>query len=181
MEINIISRKTQMNEVFKERIDKKLNKLAIFFKGTAVVNIVVTEEGTQKVVELTIKVGNLILRAQKVTTDFIESFDLAFSAIIKQLHKNKTKLEKRIELSACNQYKKWLSQEDAEEQEDLEFNVAKKKKFFVETMEVQEAILQMNLMAHKFYIFADIETNKVNVVYKRYDGAYGLIEPEISN
>ncbi|GHV29106.1 ribosomal subunit interface protein [Clostridia bacterium] len=177
METNITSRRAYLNKIFKERVNKKLEHLDGIFKDNAVANIVAIEEKGRETIELTIKSGSMILRAQKTTSNFIESFDLALGAIMRQLLKNKTKLEKRFKSRAYEKnYAELLPRDENEEQTTAEYNVVKNKKFIVKPMDVQEAILQMNLIEHEFYVFIDDETNELNVVYKRRNGGYGLIK-----
>ena len=181
MEINVTSRRADLSDLFKKRVQKKLDRLDSFFNEPAVAHIVATTEKDRKTVELTIKSGQITLRSQKTTFDFIESFDDALAAIMKQLIKNKTKLEKRFKQKAYDiDYLELLGENYAEEEnESAEFKVVKNKKFIVKPMDVQEAILQMNLIGHEFYVFRDMATEELNVVYRRRDGAYGVIEARL--
>ncbi|MDR1354141.1 MAG: HPF/RaiA family ribosome-associated protein [Oscillospiraceae bacterium] len=181
MEINITSKRAYLNKVFKERVNKKLDHLGAFFREKTVAHVVAVDENGHATIELTIKSGLLHLRAQKTTLNFIESFDLALGAIMQQLRKNKTKLEKSFKAKINDDYDKFLQDEweagtEGECQDsEAEYKIVKSKKFFVKPMNVQEAVLQMNLVAHEFFVFLDSETNEPNIVYRRRDGAYGLI------
>jgi putative sigma-54 modulation protein len=165
VETNITSRRAYLNKAFKERVNKKLEHLDGFFKDSAVANIVAIEEKGRETIELTIRSGGMVFRAQKTTSNFIESFDLALSAIMRQLLKNKTRLEKRFKSKAYEKdYAELLPREESGEQTPPEYNVVKSKKFIVKPMDVQEAILQMHLIEHEFYVFVDVATNGLNVV-----------------
>lgn len=171
MEIKITTRKAHLNETFKDRAQKKLDRLdSFFYEENVVANIVASSEKERETIELTIKAGSLILRAQKTTSNFIESFDLALSAIMKQLFKNKTKLGKRLKVKAYdNNYDELLNIDDKDVDDLEEFKIVKNKKFIIKPMSAQEAILQMNLIGHEFYLFKDDRTYELNIIYRRHD------------
>ena len=183
MEIKITTRKAHLSETFKDRAQKKLDHLNNFFyEENVVANIVASSEKERETIELTIKAGSLILRAQKTTSNFIESFDMALSAIMKQLFKNKTKLGKRLKVKAYdNNYDELLDTYDKDIDDLEEFKIVKNKKFIIKPMSAQEAILQMNLIGHEFYLFKDDNTYELNIIYRRHDDTYGLIEAATSD
>ena len=109
-----------------------------------------------------------------------EALDKVISALGRQIRKNKTRLEKRLHTGAIDQYVQEYAEEA--EPEDMaefdEYEVVKTKHFYVKPASVQEAILQMNMLEHQFFMFRNIENNEINVVYRRKDGKYGLLEPD---
>lgn len=115
----------------------------------------------------------MILRAEESTGDMYSSIDNVVEKLEKQIIKHKTKLEKKIREGAI----KFADVPRYENDED-EINIKKVKKFSLKPMNVDEAVLQMELLGHDFFVFKNADTDDVNVVYKRNDGAYGIIEPE---
>ena len=100
------------------------------------------------------------------------------SALGRQIRKNKTRLEKRVHSGAIDQYVvDYPEQEEAGLPEDGAYEVVRRKHFYVKPMAVEEAILQMNMLGHQFFMFRSEETGEISVVYRRKDGAYGLLEP----
>ncbi|WP_044974513.1 ribosome-associated translation inhibitor RaiA [Ruminococcus sp. HUN007] len=154
----------------KERLDSRLSK---FFGDDADAKIVISEARGQIVVELTVRYNNIIYRSEKSAVDKNDALDAAIDKIIRQIRKNKTRVEKKLKENAfAAPYA-----EDVEEQYD--FEVVKHKKFTMRPMDVDEAILQMNLLGHSFFMFSNAQTGSTNVVYKRTDGNYAVLEPEV--
>lgn len=173
MTTNMTARNTTIRDSFKKSVDKKLSKLDRFFDDTAIANVTITNEGGRETVEITIKAHSMFFRAEKTTADRLDSLDAVVDALFRQIVKNKTKLEKRLKHAAFEPgYEQdFVGSEDS-------YKVVKSKKFQIKPMDVEEAILQMNLVGHNFYMFKDSESNSICVVYKRKDGDYGLLEPE---
>lgn len=168
------SRKCNIGEQTKTYAEKRLKKLEKFFTGDCVVNLVFTLEKEDRCrVEATANYGGLIFRAQEVSTDFKESIDRISDVLIRQIRKHKTKLEKRFRDSEFV-----FDAPDLPVEEDDAYEVIRTKSIAVKPMAVEEAILQMNLLAHDFYVFRNADTDAVNIVYRRKDGGYGLIETE---
>ena len=154
--------------------EKKIGKLERLFRGdsTAYVTFSNKQRGIEKV-EVTVRNNGLIYRASESTSDMFASVDAAVSAIERQIAKNKTRLAKRLREGAVEQE---LSV-PADEPEENEFDVVRTKRFSIKPMSVEEAILQMNLLEHEFFVFKkDTEDGAFSIVYKRKDGGYGLIE-----
>jgi len=170
MNTTITAKKTTVRDSFKERIDKKLSKFDRFFDDTAAANVVVRTEGGRETVEVTINNRGMIYRAEKTTADRADSLDAVTDVLFKQIVKNKSKLSSRM---------KTASFEDIEEpiEEETIAEPIKVKKFEITSMEVEEAILQMNMLDHAFYLFRNADTGEMNVVYRRHGNSYGLIEP----
>ena len=172
MNISIVARKTTVKDPFKERIEKKLKKLDRFFDDEAKAIVTVTNERDRETVEVTINYNGMFFRAEKTTLDRIESLDLVIDVLFKQIVKNKNKLESRFRAQAFENLGS-----DAAAFEAESYELVKRKKFPVHAMEVEEAILQMNMLAHEFFLFKNMDSGELNIVYRRHGGDYGLIEP----
>ncbi len=156
-------------EYAQEKIDSKLSK---FFGDEADAKIVLSEIKNQIVVELTVKYNSIIYRSERAAVDKNDALDDAVDKIIRQIRKNKTKVEKKLKDTAF----KDAFAEPVEEVSD--YTVIKEKKFKLRPMDVEEAILQMNLLSHEFFMFLNAKTGTINVVYKRADGNYAVLEPD---
>ena len=171
MNITIIGRKCTPRESFKERAEQKLRKVEKFFGPDADAKVTASAEKNDKVVEITLSKGGYIFRAQERSQDMEDALDKCADALIRQIRKNKTRLERRIhEVSFDEVF-------NAVEDEEPEFEVVRTKSVIVKPESVEEAILQMNLLGHQFYMFRNSETDLLNVVYKRKDGGYSVLEP----
>jgi putative sigma-54 modulation protein len=171
MNITIIGRKCTPRESFKERAEQKLRKVEKFFGPDADAKVTASAEKNDKVVEITLSKGGYIFRAQERSQDMEDALDKCVDSLIRQIRKNKTRLEKRIhEVSFDEVF-------NAVEDEEPEFEVVRTKSVIVKPESVEEAILQMNLLGHQFYMFRNSETDLLNVVYKRKDGGYSVLEP----
>ncbi len=178
MVIKIISRKVDLKDDFKKRVEKKLSKLEKFFNKDVMADVVVTVEREQEreKVEVTIKSNGIVYRSEKTTADKFDSLETAVDAIVKQIVKNKAKLSKKISI---NDLESTLDTEQSDDViEEPEYKIVRRKLYTSKPMLEEEAILQMNMVDHDFFIFTDANTGKVNIVYKRKNGNYGLIIPE---
>jgi putative sigma-54 modulation protein len=173
MKITIVGRKCSPKDSFKERAQKKLSKIDRFFGDDAEAKVTVTVEKSRKVVEVTVIYNGMIFRAEERAADMIEALDTCVDSLIRQIRKNKTRVEKQLRSGAFDN----LVNEDSVA-EEIDFDVVRTKKVDLKPQSVDEAILQMNLLDHQFYMFRDSENNAVSVVYKRNDGGYGVITPE---
>jgi len=173
MTINVAGKGTTVRDSFKESLEKKLSKLDRFFDDNADAHVTVISEGGRETVEVTIKASGMFFRAEKTTTDRLDSLDAVVDALFRQIVKNKTKLEKRLRKTAFapGYESDYVGSED-------HYRVAKSKRFSNKPMDIEEAILQMNLVGHNFFAFVNNATEQVCVVYKRNDGNYGLLEPD---
>ena len=171
MKINIIGRKINVRESFKEVVEKKLAKLDKYFKDDASAYVTMSMEKNAERLEVTVTSGALLFRAEESSDTFVNALDTAVDTIERQIRKNKTRLEKRLREGAFR--------EIGEQPEEFEetFNI-REKTFVMKPMTPEEAILQMNLIGHAFYAFTDSESGETCVVYKRKAGSYGLIVPE---
>lgn len=171
MKINIIGRKMNVRDSLKELIEKKLVKLEKFFREDAVAYVTVSVEKSGERLELTVSNGTMLFRAEECEETFNNSLDKAIDTIERQIRKNKTRLEKRLREGAFREI------EEQPEPYEEAFEI-REKTFVMKPMTAEEAILQMNLIGHEFFMFQNAETNTISVVYKRKNGGYGLIRPE---
>ncbi len=171
MNITIIGRKCTPREDFKERAEEKLRKVEKFFGADATAKITATVEKNQKICEITLIKKSMIFRAQERSDDLEDALDICVDSLIRQIRKNKTRIEKKL---------RDVSFDDvlAEDFDEEEIEVVRSKTVVLKPETVDEAILQMNLLGHMFYMFRNAETDDICVVYKRNDGGYGLIEPD---
>lgn len=175
--VNIKGKNLEITPALKDYVEKRVGKVTKYFSDIKEINAVLKVEKNKHIVELTVNAGSVLLRAEEGTSDMYEAIDLVVEKIEKQIAKHKTKLSKRFrgsshfksELLAGYQY---------EAADSEEFKVIRNKKFILKPMSVEEAIMQMNLLNHSFFVYLDEADNKINVVYKRQGGDYGLIEPQ---
>lgn len=176
MKINIIGRKITVTDKIRDYAEKKLSKLDKFFKEEPEARIVIGSIKDNEYVEASIFASGMIYRAEVIDVDVITAMDKIVDVIERQIRKNKTRLEKKIKREAVND-NVMISGDDYTEGEDVsEFKIVKKKRFAVKPMSPEEAVLQMNLLGHSFFVFKNSQTNQMNVVYKRKDGNYAIIE-----
>ena len=155
--------------------EKKVMKLARFFEGDAEALVVFSVEKNRNNVALTVRVAGTLFRAHESTSDMFASIDAAVGTIEGQIRKNKTRLARRLKKDAFVRSVEETSFVPDEEEEDL--TIVKIKKFPIQPMTREEAVLQMNLLNHSFFAFRDEQNDGAfSIVYKRNDGGYGLIE-----
>ncbi len=174
MKITVIGRKCTPRDSFKQKAEKRLQKLEKFFDGEAEAKITATVEKNEQIVELTIFHNGLMFRSQARAENMNDAFDNCADSIVRQIRKNKTKIEKKLRQGAFEIY----DAVDTVEPEE-EYELVRVKEIPMKMQSVDEAILQMNLLDHKFYMFLNSANEKICVVYVRKDGGYGLIIPDI--
>ncbi|MBQ3508594.1 MAG: ribosome-associated translation inhibitor RaiA [Peptococcaceae bacterium] len=170
MRITVKAKNTQVTEPLTDYIEKRFAKLDKYFADAdlaATVTLVV-EKGLHRV-EATIPMNRYILRAEDSTNDMYASIDGVVDKLERQVRKYKTKINRKGKAQIINELP--AMEEEAE--------IIKTKSFVLKPMDEEEAIMQMELLEHDFFVFLHAETNAVNVVYKRKDGQYGLIQPII--
>lgn len=171
MKTRIITKKFTLNDNVKARLQKKLKKLDKFFPSDTEITVTLASQRYGERVEITIYHRGSIFRAEEFDKDYMCALDRAVDVIERQIRKNRTRLEKKVYIQ-----KDFFTQEEYNEAED-EIKISKVKKFNILPMSVEEAVLQMNLLSHEFFLFRNAETGSLNVVYKRKEDDYGLIEP----
>lgn len=171
MKFIIKGRKMDVTEALDETIRKKLGKLSKFFDDEAEVNVTLSVQRGRSIVETTIYSKGILYRAENNGDDMYALIDHTADVIERQILKNKTRLAKRLKASAFTP-----SKDREKVEEEHEFNIVRTKHHSVKPMSAEEAILQMNLLGHEFYVFKNDESMDMGIVYKRKDGNYGLIE-----
>ncbi|MDO5398120.1 MAG: ribosome-associated translation inhibitor RaiA [bacterium] len=176
MKFNIICKKIDADEKVKAYVEKKLSKLDKFFKDEPSARVVLGTIKDNDYIEAQISAAGMIYRAEVSDKEILAAIDRIVDVIERQIRRNKTKLEKRIKRDATLDMKLISGAEYNDGENEDEFEIVKKKRFTVKPMLPEEAVLQMNLLGHSFFVFKNIDTNEMNVVYKRKDGKYALIE-----
>lgn len=175
MKVIISGRRTEVEERLKELIEKKLSKLDKFFSDSSEAKVTLTgEKGDRVVMEITVFSDGMMYRAEEDAQDAYSAIDKIVTVIERQIRRNKTRLEKKLRANAFDPEN--FEPEIQSEKEESEFNILKNKHIYLKPMSAEEAILQMNLLGHSFFLFKNAETDETNLVYKRNDKNYGLIE-----
>ena len=177
MEINIHGDKIKITDAMGDYIEEKLERLDKYLENSENVraNVIAKVNGHQQTVEITIPLKSFILRSEETKEDFYAAVDKTIDKLERQIRKNKTKLMSRKEKTSYDFNFKMIEKEEEKEEKK---KIKKRKVVEVKPMNEEEAILQMELLGHQFYMYKDAETDKIAVVYKRNDGHYGLIESE---
>lgn len=176
MKMTISGKNMAVTDALKDVIEKKMGKLDKYFYQDVPANVTLSVEKNRQIIEVTIPFSGAIIRAEEATDDMYQSIDKVVDVLERQVRKHKTKLQKKnkgFETIRFENIQALPSQGNEKEP-----SIVKTKKFAMKPMDAEEAVLQMELLRHAFYVFRNSETNEVNVVYKRKDGNYGLIEPE---
>lgn len=176
MRVSVIAKNTTATPALKDMVEKKLSKIKRYFNPDVEAKATLSVQKNKQKVEVTIPFNGVILRAEEATEDMYKSIDLVVSKLERQIRKQKTKLARNNHDSLRFTELEEVAFEDEVDEENGK--VVKNKKFSIKPMSVEEAILQMELIGHNFFVFQDFNGNKVNVVYKRKDGDYGLLEPD---
>lgn len=171
MKIIVTGKNINVSDKIQEAIDKKFEKFGKYFADDTRANIVMHPEKDKVKLEATIAVRGTIFRAEDVEQDIFDCIDKVGDKLAKQVSKYKDKMQKK---NKSHESVRFEMIPEVEEQE--ESKVVKTKKFELVPMSVDEAAMQMELLAHNFYVFLNAETDSVNVVYKREDGDYGVLE-----
>ncbi len=174
MKITILGRKCTPRDSFKSHAEKKLSKIERFFGEDAEAKVTATVEKTSQIVEITVVYSGMIFRAEESAPNMNEALDSCVDSLIRQIRKNKTRVEKKLRTGSIDSFVAG----EAPVEEEVDFDVVRSKTVSVKPQSIDEAILQMNLLDHKFYMFKNAETEQINVVYKRNDGGYGVLLPD---
>lgn len=171
MKVTITAKKLNISQAFNDYAEQKLGaKLDRFFPDEAEAKITLAERRDMIILELTVKYNGIMYRAEQTAKDKNDALDVTIDRIIRQIRKQKTKVEKSLKAGAFTGL--------APEQEETDYEVIRYKKFPMRPMTVEEAILQMNLLDHNFFMFKNADTGAVNVVYKRDEGNYAVLVPD---
>lgn len=176
MKLNFRSEKGKLTEAMKQYAEEKTSKLTKYIKDQEELkgNLVWKINGPKQVVEITIPLKGFVLRVEESGEDFYSIIDLSIDKLERQIRKNKTRIEKQINKTKID----FDYFEEIEDEEENKGIIVKRKTMELKPMDEEEAILQMELLGHDFYLFKNTENNKVTMVYKRKNNDYGLIEEE---
>ena len=175
MNIKIVGRKVNLRENFKELVQRKLSKFDRIFDEDADATVTVTLEKNRQTVEIMIKQRGMLYRAEATASEMNEALDDVVAALGNQIRRNKKRLERAQKMQPVELPDTYYDMPDEEDEPEI----AKRKTFYVKVMTVEEAILQMNLLGHTFFIFRNADSGEINVVYSRRNGDYGLLVPEM--
>jgi putative sigma-54 modulation protein len=173
MKTKIFGKNINITESLRDTVEKKIARLDKFFYKDVEVKVVLSVEKLRQIIEITVPFAGVILRTEEVTDDMYHSIDTAVDTLERQIRKHKTKLQNKKHMPETIRFDNIEPLEDEDESK-----IVKTKRFAMKPMNVEEAVLQMDLVNHNFFVFLNSETEEVNVVYKRKDKNYGLIEPE---
>ncbi|MBP3920177.1 MAG: ribosome-associated translation inhibitor RaiA [Bacilli bacterium] len=169
MKFNIHGSKLEITDAIKKYVEAKIGKINKYFAEdiNLTANVTMRVRGKDQIVEITILADKFILRAEDSNTDLYAAIDLTYEKLERQIRKNKTKAKKNM---------KQIIKFDEIEEEPTNEEIIKRKVIDAKPMNEEEAILQMELIDHDFFLFKNDKTNKFEVVYKRKNGGYGVIE-----
>lgn len=177
MKFTFVEKKVRITDDLRSYAEKKIGKLDKFFKDESEAYVTFGTERGFLIAEVTLNNNGMYYRVSEKTSDMVASIDSAVAAIERQIRKNKTRLEKRLRAGAMDRHLEDVASYVPAEEEESEFNIVRTKRFSIKPMSPEEAILQMNLLGHEFFVFKNHDTDDTfSIVYKRKQGGYGLIE-----
>ena len=175
MKYNIRGDKMLVTDSIKNYVETKLDRLNKYFtEDDLTANVLTKVRGNRQIVEVTIPTDKFILRSEEENEDLYAAIDLVSDKLERQIRKNKTKLSKRNKIN--NKYEYLNFDYEIDKDEEDEGNIVKIKHFDMKPMDEEEAMLELELLGHEFFVYKDMHTNNVCVLYKRKNGGYGLIE-----
>lgn len=181
MKITINGKGMDISAYLEDVVQTRVGKLDKYLNDDTNVQVVLSMFRGRQVAELTVQVGTVVLRSEEATGDMYASVDNACKKLERQIIRYRTRMDKRIHASALKHEP--LRDEvmpDAQETDQEAWpQVVRTKRFAIKPMGIEEAIMQMEMLGHTFFVFSNAEDGQVNVIYKRNDGNIGLIEPEI--
>ncbi|MDO5456022.1 MAG: ribosome-associated translation inhibitor RaiA [Eubacteriales bacterium] len=175
MKYVIVGKNMEVTPALETALKEKLGKLEKFFAEDTIVHVTMRVNRERHKIEVTIPVKGSVIRCEEVSNDMYTSIDMVEEVIERQLKKYKSKLVRKHKSAGASFKREYLEQPVTE---DEEIRIVRSKQFDMKPMYPDDACVQMELLGHDFFIFNNAETEQINVVYKRKDGAYGLIGPE---
>lgn len=176
MKYNIRGDKLEVTSAIENYVENKLDRLNKYFQNDKVVaNVLLKVRGREQIIEVTIPADKYILRGEVGNDNLYSAIDLVTDKLERQIRKNKTRLSKQ---NKC--YKDLNLNFDIEENdikdESIKYNIVKRKTLEMKPMDEEEAILEMNLLGHDFFVYKDMHSDNICILYKRKDGEYGILE-----
>lgn len=175
MKITVNGKNIEITAALRSTVEKKISKLEKYFNPDVEAHATLSVQKSRHIIEVTIPFNGVLLRGEESNDDMYASIDLVVDKIERQIRKQKTKIERRTH---GNSLRYQAIPDIVEDEGKEEAKIVKTKKFAIKPMSPEEAVLQMELLGHSFFVFESADEGEVNVVYKRKDGNYGLIEPE---
>ena len=176
MRITITGKNFNTYKHLEDTIEKKFEKLGKYFQEDVATNVIVSRFKDMTKIEATINTKQTIFRAEEVSDNAYEAIDMIMDKLSNQMSKFKGKLETRYKENKALKFEFIPDADDDDDDEEENLTVVKRKTFELTPMNYEEAILQMEMLGHDFFVYLDMDTDSVNVVYKRRGDAYGLIE-----
>jgi len=171
MKFNIHGKNIEVTEAIRSYIESKIGRVEKYFKDTDLTaTVTIRVRGKEQIVEVTIPASKMVLRAEEKHSDLYAAVDLVSDKLERQIRKNKTKARKNLKQTII------FSDFDVDSSEDVDDSIVKRKVIDTKPMSEEEAILQMELIGHDFFLFKNDKTNELCVVYKRKDKGYGILE-----
>jgi putative sigma-54 modulation protein len=183
MNFIISGKNIEVTTGLRNAVEQKLGKLERYFTPETEIIVTLSVEKERQKIEVTIPVKGNIIRSEQTSSDMYVSIDLVEEVIERQLRKYKNKLIAKSQghptaSGSGNSFKKEFFESEEESVEDDEVSIVRTKRFGIKPMFPEDACVQMDLLGHNFFVFCNAETDEVNVVYRRKNGSFGLIEPE---
>lgn len=175
MKLKISAKNIDLTDKLKTMVEEKLSKLDHFFSEDTQVNVMLSAEKDRQKIEVTIPMKGQIIRSEQSSQDMYASIDMVEDVIERQLRRHHRKLIEKHRNPKADFTDSFINESDEEEGT---IDIIRTKRFGIKPMYPEDACVQMELLGHDFFVFFNAQTEEVNVVYKRKDGAFGLIEPE---
>ncbi|MGI6153106.1 MAG: ribosome hibernation-promoting factor, HPF/YfiA family [Christensenellaceae bacterium] len=176
MKVLISGKNIHVSDYLRNVVDKKASKLDRYFRPDTEMHVTLSIEKQRHIAEVTVLYDGLVLRAEEATGDMYSSIDASLKKLERQMRKHRTKLERHLREEGG--FPEETVYDYYDEFEDDEPQIVRNKKFVARPMDIEDAVMQMELLGHSFFVYRNAHTNEVNVLYKRSDGNYGLIEPQ---
>ncbi len=180
MKFNIRGDKVKITPAINDYIESKIGKLDKYLENpeNITANVIVRVRNIEQIVEVTIRFNKVILRAEEEHKDLYAAIDLVSEKLERQIRKNKTRMSKKNNDSYIKEIKTNFELEQSEKEEKKEYKIVKRKSIEMKPMNEEEAILQLNLIDHNFFVYKDDSSEKICILYKRKDNNYGVITTE---
>lgn len=182
MQYNTRGENIEVTPALRDYVEKKIGRLERYFENTSSFscNVTLRVLRGEHTVEVTIPMPGVILRAEDTNSDMYAAIDLVVEKLERQIRKHKTKVNRKYRQQGAMfvDAEPIIESAEAPVEEDDSIHIVKTKRFNLKPMDAEEAVLQMDMLGHNFFVFSNAETEEVNVVYRRKDGRFGLIEPE---
>lgn len=181
MRIEIATKNYKPNDHLKGIIEKKIAKFDKYFQKEATIKVMLAASGQNNnryTMEITLNSGSMRVRSEVTSDNMYENIDVILPKIERQIVKYRKKFEAKLKKEAFKEPYIYEQSKEAEENQQTKAKIVKRKNFEIGMSTVENAIEDMELLEHNFYVFLNADTSKVSIVYKRHDGDYGLIEPE---